>query len=192
MSEPAPPGPRRSLGRHSIRLAASTCLAALFAAPSAAIAAEPGVLKSPHTEESHVIVGLKGTFVREHAEEEIEQGAGLGSFVETTLIEHHLELELGVVGILPGETAAQLAFEPLLKLGFHLAESVDPYVGVGPIVLWGAELPHLRGGGQAVVGSYFWVHPRFGIDMDVGFALLSGERDLTDEVTLGLGPIVRF
>jgi len=150
------------------------------------------VIRSPHTEHSDLIIGIKGTFVDEFAEDAREQGGGLSAFVEMTLIEHLLELELGVVGILPEESAAQIAFEPLLKVTFHAGEIVDPYVGMGPVVLWGAERPSLRGGGQVVLGSYFWLNKVFGFDADVGSAVLSGGREVAYEYTFTFGPVLRL
>ena len=155
-------------------------------------AQERPLTRSPHTEHSALLVGLKGIFVDEFAEGEHEQGGGLAAFIELTLLEHLLELELGVVGVLPQESAAQVAFEPLLKVTFHVVEAVDPYVGGGPVVLWGAERPNLRGGGQIVIGSYFWINHAFGLDTDVGGALLSGARDVATEYTFTLGPVLRL
>ncbi|MFT3923243.1 MAG: hypothetical protein QM778_11985 [Myxococcales bacterium] len=155
-------------------------------------AEKPRGLRSPHTEESRWILGLKGLYVSERADEQIERGGGLGAFFECSLIQHFLELELGVVGVDPKESAGQVAFEPLLKFSFDVTETVNPYLGAGPVLLYGLERPHLRGGGQLVAGSYFWAHPKFGFDLDVGFSLLSGAGSLAYEVTVGLGPIVRF
>lgn len=150
------------------------------------------VLESPQTEHSEFILGLKALYVSEHAEARRERGAGIGAFVETSLIEHLLELELGVVGVFPEESAAQLAFEPLLKVTFNVLKRLDPYLGVGPILLWGAERPHLRGGGQLTLGSYVWVHSRFGFDIDFGAALMSGALGVADELTVALGPVLRL
>lgn len=161
-------------------------------ATSAAQAEKPRGLRSPHTEESRWILGLKGVYVAERADEQTEQGGGLGAFFECSLIQHLLELEVGIVGVDPKESAAQVALEPLLKVSFDVLESVHPYLGIGPVLLYGFERPHLRGGGQLVAGSYFLVHPKFGFDLDVGFSLLSGAGLLAYEVTVGFGPIVRF
>jgi hypothetical protein len=166
------------------------CLCLLAASP--ARAEEPRALRSPHTEHSRWIVGLKGLYVAERADQEVERGGGLGAFFELTLLEHRLELELGVVGVDPKESAGQVAFEPLLKSSFEVIEAVNPYLGAGPVLLWGLESPHLRGGGQLVLGSYFWAHPKFGFDLDAGFSLLSGGGSLAYEITVGLGPVARF
>ena len=48
------------------------------------------------------------------------------------------------------------------------------------------------GGARRIGGSYFWAHPKFGFNLDVGFSLLSGAGSVAYEVTLGFGPIVRF
>jgi hypothetical protein len=159
---------------------------------TSARAEKPRGLRSPHTEHSRWIIGLKGLYVAERADHETERGGGLGGFFEFSLIQHLLELELGVVGVDPKESAGQVAFEPLLKLSFDVVEAVNPYLGAGPVLLYGLERPHLRGGGQIVAGSYFWAHPKFGFDLDVGFSLLSGSSSVAYEVTVGFGPIVRF
>jgi hypothetical protein len=171
---------------------ASWTVLALSLIVSSARAETPRGLRSPHTEESRWILGLKGVYVSERADQEVERGGGVGAFFEFSLIRHLLELELGVVGVDPKESAGQVAFEPLLKLAFDVTDAVNPYLGAGPVLLYGLERPHLRGGGQLVAGSYFWAHPKFGFDLDVGISLLSGSGSVAYEVTLGFGPIVRF
>jgi hypothetical protein len=174
----------------SLSLIGCALLMCAFASPAHA---EPRRgLRSPHTEESRWIVGLKGLYVSEHADQQTERGGGLGAFFEFSLIQHLLELEVGVVGVDPKESAGQIALEPLLKVSFDVIEAVNPYLGAGPVLLYGLERPHLRGGGQLVAGSYFWAHAKFGFDLDVGFSLLSGAGSLAYEVTVGFGPIVRF
>jgi hypothetical protein len=170
----------------------SLSLFAQTACSGRARAEQRPVLQSPHTEESELIVGLKALYVSEHAEAQRERGAGIGAFVETTLLEHLLELELGFVGVFPEESAAQLAFEPLLKVTFNVFKRLDPYLGLGPIVLWGAESPHFRGGGQLTLGSYVWINTRFGFDLDFGAALMSGALGVSDELTIALGPVLRL
>lgn len=159
---------------------------------STARAEERRFTDSPHTEASDLIVGAKLTYVDEHAEGERERGAGAAVFVELTLVEDLLELELGFGGVVPEDSAAQLAFEPLLKTTFRAHHRIDPYLGVGPALLVGKERPSVRGGGQLVVGSYLWMHDSFGFDVDVGCSLLSGHKDLTYEITLGVGPVLRL
>src|SRR4051794_6401463 len=88
------------------------------AVASPAHAERPRGLRSPHTEHSRWILGLKGLYVSERADQQTERGGGLGAFFECSLIEHLLELEVGVVGVDPKESAAQVALEPLLKVSF--------------------------------------------------------------------------
>jgi len=87
-----------------------------------------------------------------------------------------------------------VAFDILFKKPFHVSESINPYVGVGPhlAIIMAHEETRTRGGINASVGSYFWFgEHRWGLDAELIYTLLF-DSGLTHEFHVEAGPTFRF
>ncbi|MGB5812642.1 MAG: hypothetical protein WBG86_19060 [Polyangiales bacterium] len=151
--------------------------------------------KSPHVDdETANIVGLKGGLVNVFSSGEHALGGGLSPFYERNLIPGWLELEAALaLTWIDNETV--LGFDLFAKKPFHINETVNLYVGVGPnmSVIFGREETETRFGVLATAGSYLWfgVGHRWGIDIELVYLALF-DSNLTHELTLEVGPVFRF
>lgn len=149
--------------------------------------------QSPHMEETKNIVGLKGAFVSAFNGGESAVGGGVSPFYERNLVPGWLELEFAAAFVfIENETVVGL--DLFLKKPFHVNETVNPYVGLGPNVsiLIGPEETRTRAGILWTVGSYFWFgKDRFGLDAELVYLLLFN-HGVTHELAVELGPAFRF
>lgn len=174
-------------------------LVATLAAWSAAASAQDEMNRSPHTAESSIIVGFKGIQMNAFAEEEGSQfahhGFGGGFFLETSLVEGWMELEVGLGSIyFPEPDEVELPIDLLLKKPFCFGDIVQAYFAVGPtfaLVLNGEELG-VQVGGAVAIGSYFWITSAFGIDVEVDYSLLVQDEHPVQELGFALGVVVRI
>ncbi len=150
------------------------------------------VHRSPHTEHSAWLVGLKGVYVRAfNSHERALDGGGVAVFAETTIIPGWLETELNVAVVDFEEGAAVVPDDLLFKKPFHIG-SFCPYVGVGP-----SMTIVLEAGGEvlfgfvAAVGAYVWLHDHVGIDVELDYGLVA-EDGVEHELTVAAGPTLRF
>ncbi len=173
-------------------------LSALFSFASALPSRADDMHGSPHTQESELIFGVKANVAAIDAPEEIDAqhpspAFGGGLFGEGTLVPGWLELEVGVA-VLALEGEVVLTLEPLVKKPFHLGESVDLYLAIGPAV--GLALledgRRFMIGAVGVVGGYFWMTPSVGIDLELSLQLASRDGVMEVEGTLGVGLAFRF
>ncbi|MEM9070534.1 MAG: hypothetical protein AAGE52_18660 [Myxococcota bacterium] len=151
------------------------------------------VNRSPHTEESRVLLGIKGSYASVH-EGEREQGGGAGIFAETTLIHGWLELELSAQLLRIGGEAWEVPIDLLLKKPFCFGDFIQAYVGIGPavaVVVAESERETLVGG-LIAVGAYLWVTPRFGWDVEVNYAVFGRAQEPVHDITVSVGPAFRI
>ncbi|MGF1466836.1 MAG: hypothetical protein ACFCGT_11950 [Sandaracinaceae bacterium] len=164
------------------------------------------VHRSPHTENTRFILGLKGAqltaFINGREQEEGElvpvpspqAAGGVQAFFETTLVEGVAELELGFsTFIFADET--ELPFDVLLKKPFCLNHVVQMYLGIGGTVSTVIDRQgntDVGGGGIFAFGTYLWVTENFGFDLEADYALIGVAGDTVHELTLGFGPALRI
>jgi len=176
-----------------LRRSAAAALGALAALALAVPAGAQTMHRSPHREETANIVGLKGGFVSAFRQGRSAVGGGLSPFYERNIIPGWLELEAAMAfSWIEDETV--IGFDLFAKKPFHVNESVNPYVGLGPNVsiLIGPEETIARFGIVATAGSYFWFRESpWGLDLEVVYLLLF-DSDLVHELAVEFGPIFRF
>lgn len=159
--------------------------------------------RSPHTEETSQLVGVKGAFVNAFNDGKSAVGGGFTLFYERNLIEGWLEIELASAFVFI-ERERIVGFDLFLKKPFHINHVVNPYVGVGPnlsiLISREEEVEgegevretRTRGGIVWTAGSYFWLErSRFGFDVEVVYLLLFN-NGLSHEFTVEAGPAFRF
>lgn len=165
--------------------------------PGASSARAETIHASPHLDHTTWIVGAK--IVQFNAwnpgdgesPNETVNAIGGGLLIERTLLEGWLEIELSVAGVDTDEGTA-VPIDLLLKKSFEFGR-INPYVGIGPsisvdIVDGEAET---SAGCAFAIGTYIWMSDHVGIDVDVDYALVSN-RGAAQELTLSLGPVLRF
>ena len=168
----------------------------LTAAPDVGDAAESdsaSTHKSPHTEETSWLIGIKGVQLSAFPEDgEALFGAGFGAFVERSLIPGWVEVELSASVVrIEAEEAWIVPIDLLLKKPFHFGDFC-PYIAVGPTVVYvGGEERAWFAGGAAVVGAYLWLNEAWGIDFEVDYAIVD-ENGIQHELTVAAGPTLRF
>lgn len=168
---------------------ASTLL--LTAGPSWGSEAEGEAAEEPNGH--HHVVGLKGSYLAGFSHGEVHHLGGGGVFLETSVIHHWLELELGVRGL---ANAHDLAFpiDVLLKLPFYASDAVHPFIGAGPTIVLGFEEgvgTSFHAGGAFTVGSYFWPWSWGGFVVEGNYNLISHDG-LVHEVGPNLGFAYRW
>ena len=154
-------------------------------------------------EETTNIVGLKGLFVAGFSERRSALGGGVSPFYERNVVSGWLELEFATAFAFI-ENESVVAFDLFFKKPFHVNETVNPYVGIGPnltLIIEPAESTpeestprqtRVGGGILFAAGSYFWFgRDRFGIDAEVVYLLLFDDG-LSHELGVELGPAFRF
>lgn len=194
------------------------CLRSPALAQDAGSSPRPSMHRSPHHEETERIVGLKGAYAVEVTRADgrrraLETG-GFLLFYEQSLFPDALELEAST-GFFVGPRMRFLPVDLLLKKPFHFGVWT-PYLAVGPTmsIAWieasqgepGADVddpPGMRAsrvrelllGAAVSAGTYYWLGPRWGLDLDVVYSLLA---NLTEpehpvhELVLSTGIVARF
>jgi hypothetical protein len=151
------------------------------------------VHRSPHKEETVNIIGIKGGPVNVFREGGHAIGGGFSPFYERNVIPGWLEIEAAAAFVWVDEDTV-VSFEVFVKKPFHVSESINPYVGLGPSlsVVISPEETRAHAGILGTLGSYFW--PRashWGVDVELVYLLLF-EGGLAHELTFEVGPVVRF
>lgn len=115
-----------------------------------------------------------------------------GLFYERSVIHGWLEIELTVAAAAGAEELA-MPVDLYLKKPFHPSPRVTPYVGAGPhldVVLHPERT--VLGGACVTVGSYIWFSMRWGIDIDLDYAVAANREVIIHDVLLAIGPTARF
>ena len=150
--------------------------------------------RSPHTEHSSWLVGVKGVQLTVvPAAGDTLVGGGAGVFAERTAIEGWLEVELSASFVrVADEDEWIIPVDVLLKKPFHIG-AFCPYFAIGPTAAFvkREEENRVVFGGVAVIGAYYWLGDSFGIDLEVDYAVVS-EDGVQHEVTVAAGPTFRF
>jgi hypothetical protein len=166
---------------------------------SSALAATFGGHETSGSEpdEDHVMAGMKGVTVSERAHTHEGtlslNGYGAAGFGEATLLHDRLGLELAFV-VTTAADEMSWATEPLIKAPLHLSRWIEPYAGVGPMIVHvrdGHGQRYWMGGGQLVVGAYLWLAKALGLDFDVTLGAAHGPEMSMMEMVFAVGPILR-
>ena len=183
-----------------VRIRALLGMLVLLAAPRAlAASGQPGQSEIEGIEghHPHLIFGTKGvrTIERVVTHEGIATLAGYGfaTVAETTLLRGRIGLELDFVFTAPGDEIS-IAWEPMLKLPWHLRSWLEPYVAAGPLALSIRDErgQHFwMGGGQLVLGAFVWIAELAGIDLDFSLGAAHGPEISMAEMTIAVGPVLR-
>lgn len=176
-----------------VSFAAFACIGLVLPEPATAQETAPTVHRSPHMEHTANLVGLKASFVSVFKEGESAVGGGFSPFYERNVIPGWLEIESAMAFTWVEEDTV-VAFDLFFKKPFHVSETINPYVGLGPhlaIIIF-PEGTRTRGGINASAGSYFWFgKDRWGLDAEVVYTLLFDSGPL-HELHVEAGPTFRF
>ena len=149
--------------------------------------------RSPHTVESEWVLGAKAVQLSEFPDEgEALFGGGIGVFVERTVLDGWMEVELsGSLVRVDGEEWV-IPLDLLLKKPFHFG-LFCPYIAVGPTVAFVRAEDETEAffGAAAVLGAYIWFSESVGVDIEVDYAILA-ENGVQHELTFAAGPTLRF
>lgn|GEM_PF-1302233 len=181
----------------NLRQGLCAALVLVLAAAGAAPARAETVHASPHLEHTTWIVGAR--LVQFNAwnpgdgesPSETVNGVGGGLFIERTILDGWLELELSAAGVATGDGTV-VPVDVLFKKSFEFGR-VNPYVAIGPTIsidVVGGEAETSAGCAFAL-GSYVWLSEHVGVDVDIDYALVSKHRT-GQELTVSLGPVLRF
>lgn len=145
----------------------------------------------------HTIMGVKGVSTLEqattHGKTQQLAGYGVAGVAERTLFHERLSLEVDFVYTAPGDERT-LALEPLSKLPWHINRHLEPYAGMGPLLLNIADghgAHYWLGGGQLVFGALIWFADVLGVDLDVAIGAARGTGMTIYEATFAIGPVMR-
>ncbi len=173
----------------------------IVATPRAATGrdAARSVHHSPHLEHTTFISGVGAALYtawnpgRAEDPSQTVTAPGVRGFVELSLIEDVAELEVSAAGFWEGADSRFVVADLLLKKSFEFGR-FNPYVGVGPslsIDLVNGE-SETSVGASLAIGCYHWITDHFGLDLDVTYGLISRGGGTGQELTVSLGPVVRF
>lgn len=157
--------------------------------------------RSPHKEETANIVGLKGVVTGQFNRTRNAVGGGFSAFYERNLIPGWLEVE-GAFASVWFEDETAFSFDLFFKKPFHVNETINPYVGIGPnvsIVLAQEQEEEINTTVRSTqfgllfnAGSYFWFgRHRWGLDVEVVYILVFAS-ELIHELAFEIGPAFRF
>ncbi|MDJ0762869.1 MAG: hypothetical protein QNJ97_07745 [Myxococcota bacterium] len=142
-----------------------------------------------HTHDDHAhrfFAGAKGTFLASFVDGETHLFGGGGLFFEVALGPVELELCARVLGNGHGVI---LPVDLLLKLPFHLTQTIHPFVGLGPtLVPVFLEENALHVGLATAIGSYFWISNAWALALEVNYNLVF-EGHLAHEVMANVGVV---
>lgn len=147
-----------------------------------------------HHREHPNLVGAKyGQRLRIDGREAVEVTTVIGPLVERVLVHRRLELEIEAPIFVGHRGELGVPIDLHFKRPFHPSPWWSPYVGVGPTV----ELeirPRRRFayGVSAVAGTYVWLSPRFGFDVDIAFDVAFDRTSPAFALVVGAGPVWRF
>jgi hypothetical protein len=165
-------------------------IAYLLVPASLVLAPPPG----GHHREHPSLVGAKyGQRLRWGDEEGVGVTTVVGPLVERVIVHRRLELELEVPISIGhrGELVVPIGLH--FKRPFHPSPRWSPYIGLGPTVELGIR-PRRRVavGISTVAGSYLWLSPRLGFDVDIAFDVALERGSSTLALAVAVGPVWRF
>lgn len=113
-------------------------------------------------------------------------------FYERSVIHNWLEIEL-TVGAAAGAEELAMPVDLYFKKPFHPSPRVTPYIGAGPHidVVFRPERLFLAGA-CVTLGSYIWFSKRWGMDIDLDYAVAANREMVVHDVLLAIGPTARF
>jgi len=168
---------------------------ALVALPAGAAEVEGEPQQEAHDDHGghHHVVGLKGSYMAGFSHGEVHHLGGGGFFLETSVIHHWLELELGVRAL---ANAHDLAFpiDLLVKMPFYASDVVHPFIGAGPTIVLGFEEgvgTAFHAGGAFTAGTYIWPWTWGGFVVEANYNLISHDG-LAHEIGPNVGFAVRW
>lgn len=136
--------------------------------------------------------GYISLFAREH-EGYAHVPLGYASlFYERSVIHNWLEIEL-TVGTAAGAEELAMPVDLYFKKPFHPSSRVTPYFGAGPHldVVFRPERLVLMGA-CVTAGAYIWFSERWGMDIDLDYAIAANRDVVFQDVLLAVGPTARF
>lgn len=146
------------------------------------------------TEDRHfVLVGKLVGGMTSNREETVGL-VGPGFDVEMELWSHGMELELAGAALF-GQEMTCFPTELLLKQPLHLTDELDLFAGVGAIVnfVHAHEAWAAHPGGLGIVGGTLWDQDhRFGMVLEVTYAMLDEHGHLAHEVEAAVGVAYRL
>lgn len=117
----------------------------------------------------------------------------VGPFFERVVVHRWLELEVDLPLAITQDGALALPLDLHFKKPFHPSRHWSPYVGLGPTVeITLRPVRSVAVGLSIVTGTYLWVSPRIGFDIDVAYELVPYRKSLRSGLTVGAGPVWRF
>ncbi len=136
------------------------------AAPSSEDDADTG-----HDHRPHGLVEIRAINGASFAEGEAAHVVGTGLSVELYALHHQLGLELATSALTSG-THSIVPIEFIVKHPFHVSEHVEPYIGVGPMLVAVLdETPGWHPGGVAAVGTALWTGPHLAMVIEANSSL---------------------
>jgi len=188
--------PIRRLATLVASLSLLCCSTALAAEPTETISAhvmtgEHGADRGAHSSEKHFMVGAMGSYLAAIHGDEVHHYGGGGLLFEATLVPHWLEMEYSVRALSDGH-ALLFPVDVLLKLPFHVSDTVIPYIGAGPTLV-PAFVDELsaHAGIATSAGAGFWLWSWGGLIAELNYNLLF-EGDLVHEIGGSGGVGYRF
>lgn len=179
-----------------------TLLAALlsFANPSQAEPERP-FHASPHLDHTNWIAGIGAAqynawnpATHEEPNHTVHAG-GVRGFFEVNVIEHILEIELSAAGFWDGDGGKFVTADLLFKKSFEIGDYFNPYIAAGPSLSVDI-LPHEETstgvGAVLATGAYIWITDHVGLDVDLAYGLISRPGGTGQELTIAIGPAIRF
>ena len=140
-------------------------------------------------------VGYLGLSEPFEGEREFASFVFFGLSYERTVIHEWLEIEVSVplaVG-LSNADAATMPMDLHFKIPFHPSPFWSPYVAVGPsvdVVL--KPETEVFFGVSFAIGTYLWLSPQAGIDIEVDYNVLFNGGEQIREFLFAIGPVYRF
>ncbi|MEX1367940.1 MAG: hypothetical protein AB1Z98_32725 [Nannocystaceae bacterium] len=115
-----------------------------------------------------------------------------GLFYERSIVHEWLEIELTVAAAAGTEELA-LPVDLYFKKPFHPSSRFTLYVGAGPhLDLLVRPERRLLVGACVTAGTYIWFSERWGMDVDLDYAVAAGGGQVFHDVLVATGPTVRF
>lgn len=163
-------------------------------AVAAARASEPAggaeAAEAPVAE--HGWVGLRMVGAGELGHGEAHSWVGPGIVLETHLVEHLLEIEVAAASLRSG-AEREFPVEVLIEHVFHHGHAVEPFLGLGPLLVVGdaAEGPTLGAGGVVATGLHLWMTDQLGALLEAD-GVLTHREGWTPAVEASAGLMLRF
>lgn len=161
---------------------------------------------SDHEDHEHHWHGAFGT--KAISAVAVEEGetltlGGVGGLVEYAFFNHQLDIELAAAWLHRSDLT-EIPVDVVFKHPFHINQTVDLFVGAGPMVVAathhhpaeGEEHAHdehsVYTGGIVSFGSYLWTRGHFGFVLEADYALVTADHKPAQEFEAGAGLMYRF